>query len=145
MNKVEKSTVSSKGTVKVVKQSNHDGARVPPELEEYIDQPLYVLIALWGLQQKEWIGHKQVSAAFSITERRASFQLSYILRKKETIKCQARKIKVSGARRLCHQIMVEQVNLSGTAINAAQTERASYAFRKRSKEESCVTTTHANI
>lgn len=105
----KKSNNSPEGTLKVVKQRNHDGGRIPPELKEYADRPLYVLIALWGLMKKEWIGHKQISSVFSITERRASFQLSYILRKKELIHCQTRKIRVEGVRRPCHQIKVEQV------------------------------------
>jgi len=146
MSKVEKSITSSlKGTVKVVKQRNHDGGRVPPELSEYADQPLYILIALWGVQQKTWIGHKQVSAAFSITERRASFQLSYILRKKEIIQCQTRKVKVSGTRRLCHQVMVEQVNFSGVTVVASQSEKVSSTYRKHSKEESYGDKTRATV
>jgi len=107
------SKTHTKGIVKVVKQSNHDGGRIPSELSEYADKPLYVLIALWGMRQKTWIGHKQVSTIFAITERRASFQLSYILRKKETIQCQTRKVKIHGEHRLCHQIKIEQVNFNG--------------------------------
>lgn len=137
MSKVEKSITSSlKGTAKVVKQRNHDGGRVPPELSGYADQPLYILIALWGIQQKTWIGHKQVSAAFSITERRASFQLSYILRKKEIIQCQTRKVKMPDTRRLCHQVMIEQVHFSGVTVKASQSEKKSSTYRKHSNEKS---------
>lgn len=114
MSKDKNVTSPHKGTAMVVKQSNHDGGRVPEELNEYADQPLYVLIALWGLMQKKWIGHKQVSTVFAITERRASFQLSYILRKTDVINCQTRKVKSQGTRRLCHQIKVENVILPGT-------------------------------
>lgn len=135
MSKVENSVTSSpKGTAKVVKQSNHDGGRVPPELSEYADRPLYVLIALWGLMQKTWIGHKQISTVFAITERRASFQLSYILRKKETIQCQSRKVKVSGARRLCHQVKIEQVSLSGSLELTSKSDSSASLYRKHKDE-----------
>ena len=105
---------SPQDIIKVVRQSNHDSAKIPTELSKYADKPLYILIALWGMMQRDWIGNQQVSAAFAITERRASFQISYILRKKEQIRCQCRKVKVLGSQRLCHQIKVEQVNISST-------------------------------
>lgn len=97
---------------KVVVQSNHDGGRIPEELSEYADRPLYILIALWCCRQKTWIDRKQISAAFAITERRASFQISYIIRKNEIIRCQTRKTKAPGSRHLCHEIFIEHVFLS---------------------------------
>ncbi|MFG1174648.1 CaiF/GrlA family transcriptional regulator [Erwiniaceae bacterium CAU 1747] len=131
MSKEKDVTSPHKGTAKVVKQSNHDGGRVPVELSEYADQPLYVLIALWGLQQKTWIGHKQVSTVFSITERRASFQLSYILRKTEVICCQTRKVKVQGTRRLCHQIKIENVILAGVVEKTDNSKSQAEIYQKR--------------
>lgn len=141
MSKVENVTSPDKGTAKVVKQSNHDGGRVPVELSEYADQPLYILIALWGLMQKTWIGHKQVSAVFAITERRASFQLSYILRKTEIIQCQTRKVKTQGTRRLCHQIKIEEVRLSGSAEKVSKEKPLSEIYRK-GKGDCSINTSH---
>ncbi len=139
MSKVENVTSFRNGTAKVVKQSNHDGGRVPAELSEYADQPLYVLIALWGMMQKTWIGHKQVSTVFAITERRASFQLSYILRKTEVIHCQTRKVKVPGTRRLCHQIKIEEVLLSGMVEKVSKEKIHTEVYRKV-KDELCAKT-----
>ncbi|WP_338501966.1 CaiF/GrlA family transcriptional regulator [Erwinia aphidicola] len=99
------------GTSKIVRQSNHDGGRVPDELSEYADKPLYILIALWCCRQKSWVGRKQISAAFAITERRASFQISYILRKTAIVRIQARKTKAEGSRHRCHEIFIEHVFL----------------------------------
>lgn len=134
MSKFENVTSPRNGTAKVVKQSNHDGGRIPAELSEYADQPLYVLIALWGLMQKTWIGHKQVSTVFAITERRASFQLSYILRKAEVIICQTRKVKVQGTRRLCHQIKVEEVRISGKTEKLSKVKAQSGIYRQTRSE-----------
>lgn len=146
MSKVVKCTESPRRrTAKVVTQSNHDGGLIPSELSEYADKPLYILIALWALQQKSWIGHRQISAAFSITERRASFQLSYILRKKEIIQCQTRKIKVSGTRRLSHQIFIEQVSFSGMAANTTGTEKLSCPYRKQLGDEPGLSITQAIV
>lgn len=97
---------------KVVVQRNHDGGRIPEELSEYADKPLYILIALWCSRQKEWINRKKISTVFGITERRASFQLSYIISKSDIIRCQTRKIKAPGSRQLCHEILIEHVFLS---------------------------------
>lgn len=134
MSKDENVISPDKGTTKVVKQSNHDGGRIPPELSEYADQPLYVLIALWGLMQKAWIGHKQVSTVFAITERRASFQLSYILRKTEVIICQTRKVKAQGTRRLCHQIKVEDVRIAGTTEKVSKVKAQSGIYHQTKGE-----------
>ena len=134
MSKDENVISPDKGTTKVVKQSNHDGGRVPAELSEHADQPLYVLIALWGLMQKTWIGHKQVSEIFAITERRASFQLSYILRKTDVIICQTRKVKAPGTRRLSHQIKVEEVRISGETEKISKIKKQSSVYRQARSE-----------
>jgi len=139
MSRVKNVTSSRNGTAKIVKQSNHDGGRIPDELSEYADKPLYVLIALWGLMQKTWIGHKQVSSAFAITERRASFQLSYILRKTEVIVCQTRKVKVQGARRLCHQIKVEEVRISDATEKILKVRTPQSIYRQNKGECSAST------
>lgn len=96
---------------KIIKQRNHDTAQVPKSLEEYADKPLYILIALWCRQQKKWIDRQQISNAFAITERRATFQISYILRHSEIVKCQSRKARRDKTGRIRLQINVQRVEL----------------------------------
>lgn len=67
---------------KEVKQSNHDVYTIPPCMAPWADEPLYLVVARWGLQQKRWISRNDIAAVFHIPDRRASFQLSYISRKK---------------------------------------------------------------
>ncbi|MGB9096338.1 CaiF/GrlA family transcriptional regulator [Erwinia sp.] len=97
---------------KIVAQRNHDSARVPELLEEYADKPLYLLIALWCLHQNGWSDRQQISDAFAITERRATFQMFYILRHKTRIDCLSRKVRSGGTGRLRLQIKVQQVDLT---------------------------------
>lgn len=120
---------------KVVVQRNHDGGRIPEELSEYADRPLYILIALWCCRQKTWIDRKQISAAFAITERRASFQISYIIRKNEIVRCQTRKIKAPGARHLCHEIFIEHVFLSPE--NEKKPLQSNVSYKRRSRDNVC--------
>lgn len=94
---------------KVVQQRNHDGGRIPPELAEFSGQPLYILIALWCWKQKRWVDNKTISAVFEITERRASFQVSYLMRKTDRILLQVRKVKPEGAQRGYREIWVNRV------------------------------------
>lgn len=121
--------------VKTVSQSNHDGGLIPEELSEYADRPLYILIALWCRCQHKWIDRKQISAAFAITERRASFLMSYIIRKNEIIHCQTRKIKAQGSRHLCHEILIEQVFL--TPENGKKTPQNQASAKRRPRENTC--------
>lgn len=122
------------GIAKIVAQSNHDGGRIPEELSEYADRPLYILIALWCWRQKKWLGRKQISAAFAITERRASFQISYIVRKTEIVRCQTRKIKAEGSRHLCHEIFIEHVFLMPTAAEG-KNHHSNLGCKRRSREQ----------
>lgn len=96
---------------KVVAQRNHDSAKVPVELREFIDQPLYVIIALWCHRQSDWIDRQQISDVFAITPRRASFQLSYILRQEKIINASSRKVRASESGRFRQEVRIHQVNL----------------------------------
>ncbi|MTD28076.1 CaiF/GrlA family transcriptional regulator [Erwinia sorbitola] len=120
---------------KVVAQSNHDGGCVPEELKDYADRPLYLLIALWCYRQRTWIDRKQISAAFAITERRASFQISYIIRKNNIVRCQTRKIKAPGSRHLCHEILVENVLL--TPEDVKKPSQSHTNCKRRSRDNIC--------
>ncbi|KQN53815.1 MULTISPECIES: CaiF/GrlA family transcriptional regulator [unclassified Erwinia] len=94
---------------KVVQQRNHEGSRIPAELARYAGQPLYMLIALWCWKQKRWVDHKTISSVFEITERRASFQVSYLTQKSDRIQLQVRKVKSEGAQRISREIWVQRV------------------------------------
>ncbi|EAA7989080.1 CaiF/GrlA family transcriptional regulator [Salmonella enterica] len=87
---------------KKVKQSNHDEYTIPPCMTTWADEPLYLVVARWGLQQKKWINRNDIAAVFHIPDRRASFQLSYISRKKERVACRTRYVpaEVSGRQRV---------------------------------------------
>ena len=121
--------------VKTVTQSNHDGGLIPEELSEYADRPLYILIALWCRHQHKWIDRKQISTAFAITERRASFLMSYIIRKNEIIHCQTRKTKAKGSRHLCHEILIEKVFLAPE--NGKKTPENQASSKRRPRENTC--------
>ncbi|EOY8363546.1 CaiF/GrlA family transcriptional regulator [Salmonella enterica subsp. salamae] len=71
-------------------QSNYDEFVIPPGMSEWENAPLYMIIARWCLLQKRWVNRDDIEAAFHLDTRRASFQLSYISRKKSRVVCQAR-------------------------------------------------------
>ncbi|HFW3088364.1 TPA: CaiF/GrlA family transcriptional regulator [Salmonella enterica subsp. enterica serovar Reading] len=51
-------------------QSNHDTFVIPPSLQQYADEPLYILIALWAQQQNDWVSRTDISETFGINDRR---------------------------------------------------------------------------
>lgn len=104
---------------KAVKQSNHDGANVPLSLKEHAEQPLYMLVALWCLQQGGWLDRQQISDAFAITERRASFLISYIQRHPERVSCLTRKVKMAQTGRYRQQLKVQHVCMEDIYPKAA--------------------------
>ncbi|EMZ0052264.1 CaiF/GrlA family transcriptional regulator [Salmonella enterica] len=75
---------------KKVKQSNHDEYTLPPCMAPWSNEPLYLVVARWGLMQKRWINSNDIAAVFHIPDRLASFQLSCISRKKERVACRIR-------------------------------------------------------
>lgn len=59
-------------------QTNHDTCFIPESVRQYAGEPLYILVAHWCLQQRDWIQRNQISGAFHITARRASYLMSYL-------------------------------------------------------------------
>ncbi|EAO1992577.1 CaiF/GrlA family transcriptional regulator [Salmonella enterica] len=53
-------------------------------------EPLYLVIARWGEMLGRWINRNDVVQAFNMSERRISFQLSYISRKEDRVVCRTR-------------------------------------------------------
>lgn len=94
---------------KKVKQRNHDVYTIPPCMAAWASEPLYLVVARWGLQQKRWINRNDIAAVFHIPDRRASFQLSYISRKKERVACRTRYVpaEVSGRQRV--EIFIDRI------------------------------------
>ncbi|EAQ4583457.1 CaiF/GrlA family transcriptional regulator [Salmonella enterica subsp. enterica] len=94
---------------KKVKQSNHDVYTIPACMEAWADEPLYLVVARWGLQQKKWINRNDIAAVFHIPDRRASFQLSYISRKKERVVCRTRYVPAEGSGRQRVEIFIDSI------------------------------------
>lgn len=101
--------LASESMRKTVSQKNHDVFVVPLEVILWAEQPLYLLIARWCLLQKAWIGRKQIAQAFHITERRASYQLTYITRKPELIRCQLRRVGNGRALNSSYEVWVHEL------------------------------------
>ncbi|ECG8596841.1 CaiF/GrlA family transcriptional regulator [Salmonella enterica subsp. salamae] len=91
------------------KQSNHDGYRLPDGLIAWQEEPLYLLVARWCRIQKGWVGRKEIALAFQITERRASFQVSYLTRKPDIICCEVRRVRNDGAPNSSYEVRVHDV------------------------------------
>ncbi|WP_075182464.1 CaiF/GrlA family transcriptional regulator [Pantoea sp. 1.19] len=92
-------------------QSNHGDSVVPYDVRQWADQPLYMLVAIWCSLQKRWISRQEIANEFNIDKRRASFLISYILKKKERIQCKTR-ITSRQAPWFCqHEVLIEQVSL----------------------------------
>lgn len=99
-------------------QRNHDTFLIPPSLRQHADEPLYILIALWAQKRGDWVNRMEISEAFGINERRASFQVSYISRRKQRVTCEIRTSRNEGAPTYHHEIRVTDVVLSRNARKA---------------------------
>ncbi len=93
-------------------QSNHETFVIPPSLQQYADEPLYILIALWAQQQNDWVSRTEISEAFGINDRRASFQVSYISRRNQRVTCEVRAARNEGSLAPHNQIRVTGVVLT---------------------------------
>ncbi|EKC9276281.1 CaiF/GrlA family transcriptional regulator, partial [Salmonella enterica] len=54
-------------------------------------EPLYILVAHWCLLQQNWVQRSQISEAFHITARRASYLMSYLRNKASRVVCVCRR------------------------------------------------------
>ncbi len=84
----------------------------PPSLQQYADEPLYILIALWAQQRGDWISRTDISETFGINDRRASFQVTYISRRNQRVTCEVRAVRNEGSSALHNQIRVTAVVLT---------------------------------
>ncbi|HCM1919200.1 TPA: CaiF/GrlA family transcriptional regulator [Salmonella enterica subsp. salamae serovar 28:r:e,n,z15] len=92
-----------------LKQRNHDEFCIPPGMEAFADEPLYMLIARWCLAQGGWTDRNRIAGAFGITERRASYQISYITRKKALIHSRVRASEADSGHNRRYELRVERV------------------------------------
>ncbi|EFR6822929.1 CaiF/GrlA family transcriptional regulator [Salmonella enterica] len=72
-------------------QTNHDACYIPECVRQYNGEPLYILVAYWCLQQQDWVQRSQISEAFHITARRASYLMSYLRNKASRVVCVCRR------------------------------------------------------
>ncbi|ECF0093979.1 CaiF/GrlA family transcriptional regulator [Salmonella enterica] len=98
MNKNNCSVRDGNCILKQGNQRNHGEYVVPTGMEMWFDEPLYLLIARWCLMQKRWINRNDIAIAFHLTDRRASFQLYYIIRNKSKILSCVRNINIRNNR-----------------------------------------------
>ncbi|HAF2305002.1 TPA: CaiF/GrlA family transcriptional regulator [Salmonella enterica] len=112
MDNTQQTYITSPLQQKKTTQSNHDPFVIPPSVQQYADEPLYILVALWCQQQNDWISRMAISEAFGITDRRASFQVSYISRHKKRVDCEVRIIRTDNSQRFYHEIRVKGVVLT---------------------------------
>ncbi|ECB7890953.1 CaiF/GrlA family transcriptional regulator [Salmonella enterica subsp. enterica serovar Bareilly] len=71
-------------------QTNHDACYVPECVRQYSNEPLYIIVAYWCLQQQDWVQRGQISEAFHITAKRASNLISYLRNKAFRVVCVCR-------------------------------------------------------
>ena len=107
---------ASESMRKNVRQTNHDGCVIPPEVILWEEQPLYLLIARWCLLQKAWIGRKQIAQAFHISDRRASYQLTYMTRKSELIRYELRRVSNGRTLNSSYEVWVHELVIPTSLI-----------------------------
>ncbi|EBW7152293.1 CaiF/GrlA family transcriptional regulator [Citrobacter braakii] len=71
-------------------QKNHDACFIPESVRQYAGEPLYILVAHWCLLQQDWVQRNQISEAFHITARRASYLMAYLRNKASRVVCECR-------------------------------------------------------
>ncbi|MHA6309218.1 CaiF/GrlA family transcriptional regulator [Hafnia paralvei] len=97
---------------KRVSQSNHESYVIPPFLSQYAQEPLYLLIALWCQAQARWVDRNEIAAVFRLTARRASYQMSYLSCKKQSITCRTRRVACEDPRYRRNELYVESVTVA---------------------------------
>lgn len=70
-------------------QSQYETRFVPECVRQFSNEPLYILVAYWCLQQQGWVHRGQVAEAFHIQPRRASYLMAYLRNRsiRVTVEC----------------------------------------------------------
>ncbi|ELV9469717.1 CaiF/GrlA family transcriptional regulator [Salmonella enterica] len=87
-------------------QTNHDACYIPECVRQYNGEPLYILVAHWCLLQQNWVQRSQISEAFHITARRASYLMSYLRNKASRVVCVCRRQTLSNKAQRCEIFVV---------------------------------------
>ncbi|EBV1877682.1 CaiF/GrlA family transcriptional regulator [Salmonella enterica subsp. enterica] len=87
-------------------QTNHDACFIPECVRQYNGEPLYILVAHWCLLQQNWVQRSQISEAFHITARRASYLMSYLRNKASRVVCVCRRQTLSNKAQRCEIFVV---------------------------------------
>ncbi|EKC3114750.1 CaiF/GrlA family transcriptional regulator [Salmonella enterica] len=87
-------------------QTNHDACYIPECVRQYNGEPLYILVAHWCLLQQDWVQRSQISEAFHITARRASYLMSYLRNKASRVVCVCRSQTLSNKAQRCEIFVV---------------------------------------
>lgn len=92
-------------------QGNHEECYLPRGMEVYAKHPIYIIVALWCLNKKTWVNRNDIARAFKLSERKASFQLAYLMKKRHVIDSEVRRVKNEGSQTTCYEIKVSAVSL----------------------------------
>ncbi|MFI7787160.1 hypothetical protein EN46_28055, partial [Citrobacter amalonaticus] len=87
-------------------QTNHDACFIPECVRQHNGEPLYILVAHWCLLQQNWVQRSQISEAFHITARRASYLMSYLRNKASRVVCVCRRQTLSNKAQRCEIFVV---------------------------------------
>ncbi|ENS4337192.1 CaiF/GrlA family transcriptional regulator, partial [Salmonella enterica] len=79
---------------------------IPECVRQYNGEPLYILVAHWCLLQQNWVQRSQISEAFHITARRASYLMSYLRNKASRVVCVCRRQTLSNKAQRCEIFVV---------------------------------------
>lgn len=71
---------------------NSDACFIPESVRQYKDEPLYILVAWWCLQQHNWVNRCQISEAFRIPVQRASYLMAYVRNKTRRVLVESREV-----------------------------------------------------
>ncbi|ECD9472529.1 CaiF/GrlA family transcriptional regulator, partial [Salmonella enterica] len=79
---------------------------IPECVRQHNGEPLYILVAHWCLLQQNWVQRSQISEAFHITARRASYLMSYLRNKASRVVCVCRRQTLSNKAQRCEIFVV---------------------------------------
>ncbi|EII9658980.1 CaiF/GrlA family transcriptional regulator [Salmonella enterica] len=95
----------------MTKQNNHEGRYLPEGMEIYANCPFFIIVALWCLHRNTWVNRNDIARAFKLSDRKASFQLSYLMNKKHIIDSEIRKTRSEGSLTTCYEVRIINVRL----------------------------------
>lgn len=71
-------------------QGHNDACFIPESVRQYHGEPLYILVAWWCMQQRNWVNRCQISEAFRIPVQRASYLMAYVRNKTRRVIVESR-------------------------------------------------------